>query len=67
MGQQHTALRSGFTDVTTFFARHPRSLLTIVLLLCFLASQGAVSAETVAFGDAPLVEPNSGHGATTGP
>lgn len=61
MRQQHMNRGSSLPDVTAFLARHPRLVLTVLLVLCLLASQGTASAEFA------LVEPSSGHAATTGP
>lgn len=60
-----TVARSELSNVTAFVAAHPRVFLVAVFLLVLLGSQGTVSAE-LDFGST-LVEPNGGHGASTGP
>lgn len=69
MRQSHTAPGPGLSTVTAFFARHPRAVVAVVLLVVALAFalQGTVSAETATFNDASLIEPTAGHGASTGP
>ncbi|WP_157572878.1 hypothetical protein [Halogranum rubrum] len=61
--------RPVFASIVPFVTRHPRLVLTIVLLVLAIAVQGTVSAETTTpleLGD-PTVEPNSGHDSGTGP
>lgn len=67
MAQPHTVLRPGLSAVKAFLTKHPRAVVAVVLLGVVLGSQGAASAETASLGELSLVEPNAGHGASTGP
>lgn len=69
MPQADMVNRSVLSPLAALVSRHPRLVFTVVLLLFVLAMQGTVSAETTGvseLGD-PLVEPNAGHGSSTGP
>lgn len=52
------------TKTTAFAARHPRTVLMAVMLVCFIALQGSVAAEVS--GDM-FTTPSSGHSSGTGP